>query len=102
MKMDEIKLTEMMAEKAENKPKTLEELFVNQFLELQESHGIMAQEWLKEKQKTGDLQSIVDTLKKHVTFDYGTVSIFISESQKKDRDFIVEALGLKEEEKPNE
>jgi ribonuclease HI len=99
--MDEIKSTEMTAKEAKNQPKTLEELFCKQFTELQESHGEIAKEWLKEKQKTEDLQRIVDTLKKHASRERGTVCIFISSSQEEDRDFIVKALDLKEE-KPNE
>jgi hypothetical protein len=49
-----------------------------------------------------ELQNIVDTLKKYVTFEDGTVFICISEYKKEDRDFIVKALELKEEEQPNE
>ena len=48
------------------------------------------------------LENIVDTLKKHATFENGTVCIFLTESKKEDRDFIVKELKLKEEEKPNE
>lgn len=100
--MPYIDINQKIEKQAKNEPKTLEELFVKQFIELQESHGIIAKEWLEEKQKTEDLQNIVNTLKKHATFENGTVCIFITESKKEDRDFIVKALELKEEEKPNE
>lgn len=97
--MDEIKIVE---ETTKNKPKTLEELFVKQYLELQKSHTEVASQWLIEKGKNANLQNIVDTLKKHATLENGTVCIFITECKKEDRDFIVEALKLKEGEKPNE
>lgn len=88
--MDEIK--------AENQPKTLEELFVKQFTELQESHGAIAQEWLKEKQKTEDLQNIVDMLKAHAKFNGEYVSIMVGGiSEIKERNFLVKALGLTKE-----
>lgn len=92
--MDEIK--------AKNEPKTLEELFVEQFNILQKNFNELSVSWLEEKSKRTELQNIVDTLKKHATLENGTVCIFISESKKEDRDFIVKALELKEEEKPNE
>jgi hypothetical protein len=85
-----------------NKPKTIEELVIEQFIEQKETIESLTESWLEERKKRTELQTIVDTLKKHATFDYGSVSIFISESQKADRDFLVEALELKKEEKPNE
>lgn len=88
--MDEIK--------AGNQPKTLEELFCKQFIELQESHGTIAQEWLKEKKKTDDLQNIVDMLSEHAKFNGEYISIMVGGiSEIKERNFLVKALGLTKE-----
>lgn len=100
--MIEINLNEMTAEQAKNKPKTLEELFVEQFLDMKENAENTAKAWLTEKKERERLQTILNTFKKHATLDKGTVCIIISEYQKEDRDIIVKALKLKEEEKPNE
>lgn len=54
------------------------------------------------KAENNRFECIVDTLKAHATLENGTVCIFITECSKNDRDFIVDALDLKEEEKPNE
>lgn len=97
-----INLNECTAKQAENKPKTLEELFVKEYLLYRDGFDNLSKLWVDEKQNNASLQTIVDTLKKHATLEKGTVCIFISESKKEDRDFIVKALELKEEEKPNE
>ena len=49
-----------------------------------------------------ELQSIVDTLKKHAKLECGSVMIFIGAYAGEDRELIIKAFGLKEEEKPNE
>ena len=85
-----------------SKPKTLEELFVENYTELQKNSAEVLLQFLMEKGKNANLQKLVDTWKKHATLDNGTVCIFLTESKKEDRDFIVKALELKEEEKPNE
>lgn len=94
--MDEIKV--------ENYPKTFEELFIKQFVELQKSHAEVAGMWLKEQWKQKELQTIVDKLKKHMTLENGTVWMHIGAMNAEDRDFIVKAFELKEktEEKENE
>lgn len=90
------------AVKAENKPKTLEELFIEQFLELKEHAENTATAWHCEREQHTRLQTVIDTLKEHATLENGAVCIIITECQKRDRDFIVKALELKEGEKTNE
>lgn len=94
---DEIKTTELT--EAVSKPKTLEELFVDKYTELEKSHAKLAIAWIQEQQKTKNLQNIIDTLKAHAKFDGEYITIMVGGFDEiKDRNFLVKELGLTKEE----
>lgn len=81
---------------------TAEEYIIKKLEEQELLNSDLTLQNFEQQQRIRHLESIVDTLKKHASLENGTLCIFITESKKEDRDFIVEALKLKEEEKPNE
>ena len=82
---------------------TAEEYIIKKLGEQEELNTELVAQNIELQQKNHRLECIVDTLKSHAQLEKGEVWIHIAGySNTKDMDFIVKALDLKEEEKPNE